>query len=77
MAVLGSGRGLNGRGAPIGSICAEFQPKRSHSDPIRDQNHAFYVTSFSLILTNHYLVLTNYYLVLTNYDLVLTNLTWY
>ena len=41
MAVLGSGRDLNGRGAPVGSIWAEFQLKRDHSDPIRDQNHVF------------------------------------
>ena len=41
MAVLGSGRDLNGRGAPVGSIWAEFQLKRSHGDPFRDQNHDF------------------------------------
>ena len=73
MVVLGSGRGLNGRGAPIGSIWAEFQLKRSHGDPIRDQNNVFCLTSISLVLTNCYLVLTNYYLVLTNYYVALTN----
>ena len=46
MAVLGSGRGLNGRGAPIGSIWAEFQLKRSYGDPFRAQNNVFCETSF-------------------------------
>ena len=72
LGLLGSGRGLNRRGAPIGYIWAEFQLKRSHGDPFRDQNHVF-VTSFSLVLTNYYLALTIYYLVLTTYYLVLTN----
>ena len=39
VAVLACGRGLKGRGAPIGFIWAEFQLKRSHGDPFRDQNH--------------------------------------
>ena len=38
---LGSGRGSNGRGAPVGFIWAEFQLKRSHGDPFRDQNRVF------------------------------------
>ena len=38
---FGSGRGSNGRGAPMGSICTEFQLKRSHGDPFRAQNHDF------------------------------------
>ena len=37
LGILGSGRGLNGRGAPIGLIWAEFQLKQSHGDPFRDQ----------------------------------------
>ena len=39
--LLGSGRGLKRRGAPIGSILAKFQLQRSHSDPFCDQNHVF------------------------------------
>ena len=38
---LGSERGLNRRGAPVGFIWAEFQLKRSHGEPFRDQNHVF------------------------------------
>ena len=38
-ALLGSGRGLNRRGAPVGSIWTEFQLKQSHSDPFNDPNH--------------------------------------
>ena len=38
---LGSGRGSNGRDAPIGFIWADFQLKRSHGDPFRDQNRVF------------------------------------
>ena len=41
LALLGSGRGSKERGAPIGSIWAEFQLKGSHGDPFRDQNHGF------------------------------------
>ena len=41
LGLLGSGRGSNGRGAPVGFIWAEFQLKRSHGDPLRDQNRAF------------------------------------
>ena len=41
MVVLGSGRGLNGRGARVGSIWAEFQLKWSHGDSFRDRNHGF------------------------------------
>ena len=37
--LLGSGRGLNGSSAPVGLIWAEFQLKRSHGDPFREQNH--------------------------------------
>ena len=36
---FGSGRDSNGRGASVGFIWAEFQLKRSHDDPLRDQNH--------------------------------------
>ena len=43
MAVLGSGRDLNGRGAPVGSIWSEFQLKRSHGDPFRDRNRGFVI----------------------------------
>ena len=72
MAVLGSGRGLNGRGAPVGSIWAEFQLKRSHGDPFRDRNKWFWETSSSLVLISYHLVLTSYNLVLTNDYLVVT-----
>ena len=41
MGLLGSGRGLNGRGAPVGSILVELQLKWCHGDPFRDQNHGF------------------------------------
>ena len=41
LGLLGSRRGLNGRGAPVGFIWADFQLKRSHGDPFRDQNHVF------------------------------------
>ena len=58
LGLLGSGRGSNGRGAPIGFIWAEFQLKRSHCDPFRDQNHVC-ETNSSLVLTNYYSVLTN------------------
>ena len=34
---FGSGRGSNGRGAPVGFIWADVQLKRSHGDPSRDQ----------------------------------------
>ena len=33
--------GLRGLGVPVGSIWTEFQLKRSHGDPFRDQNHVF------------------------------------
>ena len=72
LGLFGSGRGSNGRGTLVGFIWAEFQLKRSHGDPIRDQNHVFCETSFSLVLTNYSLVLTNYYLVLTHDYLVVT-----
>ena len=39
LGLLGSARDSKGRGAPIGSIYAKFQPKRSHDDPFRGQNH--------------------------------------
>ena len=35
---FGSGRGFNGRGVPIGFICADFQLKRSRGDPFHAQN---------------------------------------
>ena len=38
---FGSGSGSNGRGAPVGFIWADFQLKRSHGDPFRDQNRVF------------------------------------
>ena len=64
MAVLGSRRGLNGRGAPVGSIWAEFQLKRSHGDPFRDQNHGF-VRPVVPGTTNDYVILTNDYWAVT------------
>ena len=39
LGLFGSGMGVNGRGAPVGSIWAEFQLKRSHGDPFRNPNH--------------------------------------
>ena len=69
--LFGSGGGLNGRGAPIGFIWAEFQLKRSHGDLFRDQNNVF-VRLVSRILTNYYLVLTIDYLVVTIDFLVVT-----
>ena len=72
LGVLGSGRGSKRRGAPIGSIATEFELKRSHGDPFRDQNHDS-ATISSLVLANYYLVLSNHHLVLTNDHLVLTN----
>ena len=39
LGLLGSERGLNRRGAPVGFIWAEFQLKRSHGDPFRSQNN--------------------------------------
>ena len=41
MILLGSGRGSERRGAPVGSMLAEFQLKWSHGDPFRGQNHVF------------------------------------
>ena len=38
LGLFGSGRGSNGRGAPVGFIWAEFQLKRSHGDPFHAQN---------------------------------------
>ena len=38
LSLFGSGRGSNGRGAPVGFIWTDFQLKRSHGDPFRDQN---------------------------------------
>ena len=40
LSLFGS-RGFNGRGAPTGFIWAEFQLKRSHGDPFREQNRVF------------------------------------
>ena len=42
--VLGSGRGSNGRGAPVGFIWTEFQLKRSHGDPFHAQNNRLCAT---------------------------------
>ena len=39
--LFGSGRDLNRRGAPIGSMWAEFQLERSHGDPFHASNHDF------------------------------------
>ena len=36
LGLFGSGRGSNGRGAPVGFIWAELQLKRSHDNPSRD-----------------------------------------
>ena len=41
LGLFGSGRGFNGRGAPVGFIGTDFQLKRSHDDPFRDQNRVF------------------------------------
>ena len=41
---FGSGRGFNGRGAPVGFVWAEFQLKRSHGDPFRAQNNRLCAT---------------------------------
>ena len=41
MAVVGSGRGLKRRGAPVGSIWDDFQFKRSHGDQFHAPNHDF------------------------------------
>ena len=38
LCLLGSGRGVNGRAAPVGLIWAEFQLKRSHGDPFHAQS---------------------------------------
>ena len=38
---FGSGRGSNGRSAPVGFIWADVQLKRSHGDPFRDPNRVF------------------------------------
>ena len=37
----GAGRGLKRFLEAVGSILAEFEPKRSHGDPIRDQKYGF------------------------------------
>ena len=42
---FGSGRGSNGRGAPVGFIWAEFQLKRSHGDPFHAQNNCLCAAS--------------------------------
>ena len=71
LGLFGSGRGSNGRGAPVGFVWAEFQLKRSHG---------LVLTNDDLVLTDYYLVLTKDHLVLTNDYLVLTNdymTTWY
>ena len=39
LGLWGSGRGFNGRGAPVGFIWAEFQLKRSHGELFRAPNH--------------------------------------
>ena len=44
LGLLGSGRGSNGRGAPVGFIWAEFQLKRSHGDPFHAQNNRLCAT---------------------------------
>ena len=41
LGLLGSRRGSNRRGAPVGFIWADFRLKRSHGDPFRDQHHVF------------------------------------
>ena len=41
LGLFGSGRGSDRRGAPVGFIWADFQLKRSHGDPFRDQNRVF------------------------------------
>ena len=72
MAVWGSWRAFKRRGAPIGSICTEFQLKPSHGDPYRVPNHHLLKTVFSLVLTNSHLVLTMDCLVVTIDYLVVT-----
>ena len=44
LGLFGSGRGSNGRAAPVGFIWAEFQLKRSHRDPFHAQNNRFCTT---------------------------------
>ena len=41
LGLFGSGRGSNGRGAPVGFIWTNFQLKRSHGDPFHAQNLVF------------------------------------
>ena len=57
LGLFGSGRGSNGRGAPVGFIWAEFQLERSHDDLLRDQNHDFVRPVF---LRNDQLAITWY-----------------
>ena len=38
LGLFGSGRGFNGRGAPVGFICTDFQLRRSHGDPFHASN---------------------------------------
>ena len=45
LGLLGSRRGSNGPGAPVGFIWAEFQLKRSHGDPFHAQNNCLCATS--------------------------------
>ena len=76
LGLFGSGRGSNGRGAPVGFLWAEFQLKRSHGDPFRNQNHVFvwpvFLGTDHLALTNYYWAVTSDYLVLTIDYLVVT-----
>ena len=71
--LLGSGRRLKRRGAPIGTIWVKFQLKWGHGDPLRDRNHVFCETSYCLVVTNYCLVGTNSFLVVTNEYLVVNS----
>ena len=90
MRLLGSGRGLKRRGAPVGAVLAKFQLKWRHGNPFRDQNNVFVqpaLTSDYLVLTSDYLVVTSDSLVMpsdsvvvTSTDLVVTSayfVVWY
>ena len=48
MGVLGSGKGLKRRGAPVGFMWAEFQLELSHSDLFHAQNNDFLCNRFLL-----------------------------
>ena len=41
MGSRGAGRGFKRFLEAVGFILAKFEPKRSHEDPIRDQNYGF------------------------------------